>query len=72
MRPSPNVLFSGLTPPTTPKRILREGKVGPSCAKLIEFILQSRPHPEMGFRSVLAIMRLGKGVGEARLEAALR
>jgi hypothetical protein len=48
------------------------GKVGPACAKLVEHILHSRPHPEMGFRSVLGIMRLGKGVGDPRLEAACR
>jgi transposase len=57
----------------TPSRMIHwAGKVGPSCAKLVESILQSRPHPEMGFRSVLGIMRLGKGVGEVRLEAACR
>ncbi len=57
----------------TPSRMIHwAGKVGPSCAKLVEQILQNRPHPEMGFRSVLGIMRLGKGVGDARLEAACR
>ncbi len=57
----------------TPSRMIHwAGKVGPSCAKLVERILQSRPHPEMGFRSVLGIMRLGKGVGDTRLEAACR
>ncbi len=55
----------------TPSRLVHWGeKVGPACGKLVEQILQSRPHPEMGFRSVLGIMRLGKGAGEARLEAA--
>ena len=48
------------------------GPIGPAGAQLVEHILTSRPHPEMGFRSVLGIMRLGKGVGEARLEAACR
>lgn len=57
----------------TPSRLIHWAeKVGPSCGKLVEQILHSRPHPEMGFRSVLGIMRLGKGVGEARLEAACR
>jgi len=55
----------------TPSRLVHWAeKVGPACGKLVEQILQSRPHPEMGFRSVLGIMRLGKGAGEARLEAA--
>lgn len=57
----------------TPSRLLHwAGKVGPHCARLVEHILQSRPHPEMGYRSVLGIMRLGKGVGDARLDAACR
>jgi hypothetical protein len=57
----------------TPSRLLHwAGKVGPCCAKLVDQIMQSRPHPEMGYRSVMGIMRLGKGVGDARLEAASR
>lgn len=46
--------------------------IGPECAKVVEKILQDRPHPEMGFRSCLGIIRLGKAVGNARLEAACR
>ncbi len=57
----------------TPSRLLHwAGKVGPDCAKLVDHIMKSRPHPEMGYRSVMGIMRLGKGVGDARLEAACR
>jgi transposase len=57
----------------TPSRLIHwAGKVGPSCGKLVEHILRSRPHPEMGYRSVLGIMRLGKGAGDTRLEAACR
>ena len=57
----------------TPGRLIRWAqKTGPACAQLVEQILTSRPHPEQGFRSCLGIMRLGKGVGDARLEAACR
>jgi transposase len=57
----------------TPSRLLHwAGKVGPCCAKLVDHIMKNRPHPEMGFRSVMGIMRLGKGVGDTRLEAACR
>ncbi len=57
----------------TPSRLIHwAGKAGPCCAKLVEHILRSRPHPEMGYRSVMGIMRLGKGAGDARLEAAAR
>lgn len=40
------------------------------AAALIEKILQSRPHPQQGFRSCLVIMRLGKRYGDRRLESA--
>ena len=46
--------------------------IGPECAKVVEKILQDRPHPEMGFRSCLGIIRLAKAVGDARMEAACR
>lgn len=55
----------------TPGRMVEwAAKTGPQCAKVIEHILQNKPHPEMGFRSCLGIIRLGKGVGAQRLEAA--
>jgi len=55
----------------TPGRMVEwAAKTGPQCAKVIQHILQNKPHPEMGFRSCLGIIRLGKGVGAPRLEAA--
>jgi transposase len=55
----------------TPSRILQwAATIGPQCAQLIQHIMDSRPHPEQGFRSALGIIRLGKGVGNQRLEAA--
>ena len=57
----------------TPGRMIEWAKsIGPECAKVVEKILQDRPHPEMGFRSCLGIIRLGKAVGNTRLEAACR
>lgn len=57
----------------TPSRMVEWAKtIGPDCAKAVENILQDRPHPEMGYRSCLGIIRLGKAVGQARLEAACR
>lgn len=57
----------------TPNRILHwAATIGPQCAQLVKQIMESRPHPEHGFRSALGIIRLGKRVGEARLEAACR
>ncbi len=57
----------------TPGRMVEwAGTIGPGCAKAVESILRDRPHPEMGFRSCLGIIRLGKAVGSVRLEAACR
>ncbi len=55
----------------TPERLIRwAAKSGEHTAALIEKVLEARPHPEQGFRSCLGIMRLGKGYGGERLEAA--
>lgn len=55
----------------TPGRIVEwAAKTGPNCAKAVEQILANRPHPEQGFRSCLGVIRLGKGAGLERLEAA--
>jgi transposase len=55
----------------TPTRLVRWAhKTGPSTAELVEQILQTRPHPQQGFRSCLGVMRLSKSYGDERLEAA--
>ena len=55
----------------TPTRIVHwAGTIGPNTARLVEAILAERPHPEMGYRSCLRILRLGKKYGSERLEAA--
>lgn len=57
----------------TPGRIIQWARqTGPACAQLVCQILESRPHPEQGFRSCLGIIRLGKNAGAGRLEAACR
>ena len=44
--------------------------IGPATARLTTLILQSRPHPEQGFRACLGILRLVRSYGRERLEAA--
>lgn len=57
----------------TPGRMIDWAKsIGPECGRLVESLLEDRPHPEQGFRSCLGIIRLGKAVGNTRLEAACR
>ncbi len=55
----------------TPTRLLREAQaIGPSTIALVERILTAKPHPEQGFRACLGILRLVRGYGPERLEAA--
>ena len=55
----------------TPSRLIGWAeKVGPATAQLVTRILESRPHPEQGYRTVLGIIRLGRRYGDARLDAA--
>ena len=55
----------------TPRRLVRWAEqTGPGTAGLVARILQSKPHPQQGFRSCLGILRLGDRYGTDRLEAA--
>ena len=54
-----------------PSRLLHWAQsVGPATAQLFAAILESKPHPEMGYRSCLGILRLGQRYSNERLEAA--
>jgi transposase len=54
-----------------PSRLLHWAQsVGPATAQLFAAILESKPHPEMGYRSCLGILRLGQRYSSERLEAA--
>ena len=44
--------------------------IGPATAGLCALILESRPHPEQGYRACIGILRLARHYGAARLEAA--
>jgi len=55
----------------TPSRLIAwGGTIGPQCQALVRGILESRPHPEQGYRSCLGLLRLGKVWGYERLENA--
>ena len=55
----------------TPSRLVHwAGTIGPNTRKLVESILSERPHPELGYRSCLGILRLARRYGNERLEAA--
>ena len=55
----------------TPSRLIHwAGNIGPATAELVQIILESKPHPEMGYRACLGIMGLAKTYIAARLEAA--
>jgi len=55
----------------TPGRFLNWSvEVGPHTRDLVKHLLTNRPHPEMGYRSCLGLLNLGKRFGRDRLEAA--
>ncbi len=55
----------------TPSRIIRWAEqTGAHTAKLVKQILESKPHPEQGYRSCLGLLRLGQRYSDERLEAA--
>lgn len=55
----------------TPSRIIQwAGTVGPNTGNLVQKILESKVHPEQGYRSCLGILRLGKRYSNERLESA--
>jgi transposase len=57
----------------TPSRIVEWAKhTGPATAELAQAIMEARPHPEQGYRSVLGIIRLADRYGAERVEAACR
>jgi transposase len=55
----------------TPSRIIAWGRtIGPHTGRLIDQVIQSKPHPEQGYRSALGIIRLEKRFGRDRVEKA--
>ena len=54
----------------TPSRLINWAQtLGPQCAQVVTTILESKPHPEQGYRACLGLMRLAKGYGPERMEA---
>jgi transposase len=55
----------------TPSRIVSWARaIGPNTALAVERLMQDKPHPEMGYRACLGIIRLAKKYSNERLEAA--
>jgi transposase len=55
----------------TPSRMVHWAEqIGPHTAKLFARILAEKPHPEMGYRSCLGIIRLAEQYSSTRMEAA--
>lgn len=53
----------------TPSRMVHwSASIGPHTARLFERILADKPHPEMGYRSCLGIIRLAEKYSPARME----
>jgi transposase len=57
----------------TSSRIAERGQaIGPSTVTALQRIMQSRRHPELGYRSCLGVLRLATRYSNERLEAAAR
>jgi transposase len=57
----------------TPSRLVDwAATIGPATAQLFERIMQTKRHPEQGYRSCLGILRLGDQYPKQRVEAAAR
>jgi len=55
----------------SPDRLIRWGhSIGGATGALVQKILESKPHPEQGYRACLGLLRLGKQYTSERLEAA--
>lgn len=56
----------------TPSRLVgwSSQEVGPLCGQAVARLLESKPHPEQGYRACLGIMRLSRRYGAERLESA--
>jgi transposase len=55
----------------TPSRLINwAATVGPATAKVVQAILESKPHPEAGYRACLGILSLAKTFTPSRVEAA--
>jgi transposase len=55
----------------TPSRMLQWAEtIGPNTARLFERIMNDKPHPEMGYRGCLGIIRLAGKYSVERVEAA--
>jgi len=54
----------------SPARLLRwAATIGVATAGLVQHLLESKPHPEQGYRACLGLLALARKYGEARLEA---
>ena len=57
----------------TPSRMTHWAQsIGPHTARLFERILADKPHPEMGYRSCLGLIRLAGQYSSSRMEAAAK
>jgi transposase len=55
----------------TPSRMIHWAEtIGPNTARLFERIMNDKPHPEMGYRGCLGIIRLADKYSPVRVEAA--
>ncbi|MGH9761475.1 MAG: Mu transposase domain-containing protein, partial [Blastocatellia bacterium] len=69
--PSHHMKYQDVYVEWTPERVISwAAQIGQRTAEATERIMRSKPHPELGFRSCLGVIRLARAWGNARVEAA--
>ena len=57
----------------TPGRLLNwAARIGPAVAALVKHLLETKPHPEQGYRACLGLLAAARKYGDARLRSRLR
>lgn len=55
----------------TPGRLLNwAARIGPAVAALVKHLLETKPHPEQGYRACLGLLTAARKYGDTRLQAA--
>jgi transposase len=71
--PSHHMKYQDVYVEWTPERVISwAAQIGESTAIAAESIMRSKPHPELGFRACLGVVRLARAWGNARVDAACR
>jgi hypothetical protein len=71
--PSHHMKYQDIYVEWTPERVIAwAAQIGESVAVAVDAIMRSKPHPELGFRASLGVIRLGRAWGHDKVDSACR